>query len=239
GANRGIGLELARQYAARGWNVIATSRHAAGDPALAALNAIAAAHPQVVLERIDVTSTAMIRAVAEKYRDQPIDVLINNAAAVSDTFAADLKRANTAFEKIDFDAARRDFDVNALGPMRMAQAFAPNVELSRQKKIANITSLAGSFGRGLPGGIAMNYSASKAALNKYSVLLAYDLKPKGVLVGLFEPIFVASKRDMDARLRAEAPIGREVAKLIRQIDALSPATSGKIVNFSTGKIDPF
>lgn len=239
GANRGIGLELARQYAALGWNVIATTRHAAGDPALAALDAIAAAHPQVVLERIDVTNTAMIRAVADKYREQPIDVLINNAAAVNDTFAADMKRATTPFERIDFDKARRDFDVNALGPMRMAQAFEPSVERSRQKKIANITSLAGSFTRGLPGATAMNYSASKAALNKYSVMLAFSLKPKGVLVGLFQPIFVASKRDMDARMRAEAPIGREVGKLIKQIAALSPATSGKIVNFTTGKIDPF
>lgn len=239
GANRGIGLELARQYAGRGWNVIATSRHAAGDPARAALEAIAAKHPQVALERIDVTSTATIRAVAEKYRNQPIDVLINNAAAVSDTFAADLERARLPFEKIDFDAARRDFDVNALGPMRMAQAFEPNIERSRQKKIANITSLAGSFARGLPGAIAMNYSASKAALNKYSSMLALKMKPKGVLVGLFEPVFVASKRDMTGRLAAEAPIDREVAKLIKQIDALGPATSGKIVNFTTGKIDPF
>ena|GEM_PF-3862788 len=129
--------------------------------------------------------------------------------------------------------------MNAIGPMRTAQAFESNVVRSRQKKIANITSLAGSFARGLPGAIAMNYSASKAALNKYSTMLAYRLKPEGVLVGPFEPVFVASKRDMDARLRAAAPIDREVAKLIRQIDALSPETSGRIVNFTTGKIDPF
>lgn len=239
GANRGIGLELARQYAASGWNVIATSRHAAGDPALAALQAIAASHPQVVLERIDVTDTAMIRAVAQKYRDQPIDVLINNAAAVNDTFAADMATSNIPYDKIDYDAARHDFDVNTLGPMRMVEAFAPNVERSHQKKIATITSLAGSFTRGLPGAMAMNYSASKAALNKYMVMLAFAMKPRGVLVGLFEPIFVASKRDMNARMRAAAPIDREVGKLIRQIAAMSPETSGKIVNFTTGKIDPF
>jgi NAD(P)-dependent dehydrogenase (short-subunit alcohol dehydrogenase family) len=239
GANRGIGLELARQYADRGWNVIATSRHLPGDPALAALSAIAAKHPQVVLERIDVTDSAMIRAVARKYRDQPIDVLLNNAAAVQDTFAADMKESLTPYDKIDFDAARHDFDVNALGPMRMAQAFEPSVERSRQKKIATITSLAGSFTRGLPGAMAMNYSASKAALNKYMTLLAIALKPKGVLVGLFEPIFVASKRDMSAQMRERAPIDREVGKLIHQIDVMSPATAGKIVNFTTGKIDPF
>ncbi len=238
GANRGIGLELARQYADRGWNVIATTRRPADDPGLAELRAIAAKHPQLVIERIDVTDSGMIRGVAAKYREQPIDVLINNAAAVEDTFAADMKAAQVPYDRIDFDAARHDFDVNALGPMRMVQAFSPNVEHSEQKKIATITSLAGSFTRGLPGATAMNYSASKAALNKYMVMLAFAMKPKGVLVGLFQPIFVASKKDM-ANLRGAAPVDREVAKLIHQIDTLDPARSGKITNFSTGQIDPF
>ena len=239
GANRGMGLELARQYAQAGWNVIATSRRAPEDPGLAALRSLAARHPQVVIERIDVTDTAMIRAVAHKYASQPIDVLINNAAAVEDTFAADMQAARVPYDRIDFDAARHDFDVNTLGPMRMVQAFEPSIERSQQKKIANITSLAGSFGRGLPGALAMNYSASKAALNKYMVMLAYALTPKGVSVGLFEPIFVAPKRDLSPQMRARAPLAGEVGKLIAQIDALTPATSGRIVNFTTGKIDPF
>jgi len=191
-----------------------------------------------VIERIDVTDTAMIRAVAAKYRDRPVDVLINNAAAVEDTFAADLAAARVPYDQIDFDAARHDFDVNTLGPMRMVQAFSPNIERSQQKKIATITSLAGSFTRGLPGATAMNYSASKAALNKYMTMLAFAMKPKGVLVGLFQPIFVASKKDM-GQLRGAAPVDREVAKLIHQIDTLDEARSGKIINFSTGQIDPF
>ena len=74
GANRGLGLELARQYADRGWNVIATSRHTGNDPALAELRAVAAKHPQLAIERIDVTDTASIRAVAAKFHDQPIFV---------------------------------------------------------------------------------------------------------------------------------------------------------------------
>src|SRR5581483_5096927 len=79
GANRGIGLELARQYADKGWNVIATSRHVTGDAALAALADVAAKHPQVVLEKIDVSDSATVRSVAGKYSQQPIDVVINNA----------------------------------------------------------------------------------------------------------------------------------------------------------------
>src|SRR5258708_3526281 len=78
GANRGIGLELARQYAAADWNVIATTRRPIDDPGTAELKAIAAKHPNLTIERIDVTDTAMIRSVAQKYKDQPLDVLVNN-----------------------------------------------------------------------------------------------------------------------------------------------------------------
>jgi NAD(P)-dependent dehydrogenase (short-subunit alcohol dehydrogenase family) len=238
GANRGIGLELATQYADKGWNVIATSRHVVGDAALAALSEVAARHPQVVLEKIDVADGATVRAVAEKYSQQPIDVVINNAAAVEATFAADMAAATTPFEKMDFDAARRDFDVNTLGAMRVAQAFLPNVESSKQKKLVSVTSSAGSFGNPLPNGIAMNYGASKAALNKYMTQLAVQLKSTGVIVALVQPVFVASKSDM-ANVKGAAPLGQEVAKLVKVIEGLGPEASGKITNFSTGKIDPF
>jgi NAD(P)-dependent dehydrogenase (short-subunit alcohol dehydrogenase family) len=238
GANRGIGLELARQYAVRGWNVIATSRHNSGEAALAALNEIAATHPQVVLEKVDVSDSATVHAVAEKYRDQPIDVLINNAAAVEATFAADMAAATMPFEKIDFDAARRDFDVNTLGAMRVTQAFMPNVEHSHQKKVISVTSLAGSFGNPLPNGIGMNYGASKAALNKYMSMLATQMKSKGVIVALVQPVFVASKADLQ-NMKGAAPLDQEVGKLLKVIDAMTMEGSGRITNFSTGKSDPF
>ena len=238
GANRGIGLELTKQYADKGWNVIATSRHVAEDPALAALSEVVAKHPQVVLEKIDVSDTTTVRSVADKYRDQPIDVVINNAAAVEATFAADMAAATIPFEKMDFDAARRDFDVNTLGAMRVAQAFLPNVESSRQKKLVSVTSSAGSFGNPLPNGIAMNYGASKAGLNKYMTLLAVQLKSKGVIVALVQPVFVASKSDM-ANVKGAAPLEQEVGKLIKVIDGITLESSGKITNFSTGKVDPF
>ncbi len=238
GANRGIGLELAKQYAQKGWNVIATSRHTTGEPALAALTELASGHPQVAVERLDVSDTGTARTLAEKYRDQPIDVLINNAAAVEATFAADMAAASTPFEKVDFDAARRDFDVNTLGAMRVTQAFLPNVEHSKQKKVVSVTSLAGSFGTPLPNGIALNYSASKAALNKYMSLLSVQLKSKGVIVALVQPIFVASKADLK-NMKGAAPVDQEVGKLVKVIDKLDADASGRITNFSTGKFDPF
>ena len=238
GSNHGLGLELARQYAARGWNVIATTRRPPGDPSSKELEAIHVAHPNLVIEQLDVTDTLMIKALATKYKDQPIDVLLNNAAAVEPTFAADMAEVMKPYDKIDFDAARHDFDVNTLGPMRVVQAFAPNVIASKGKRLATITSMAGSFGAPMAGAMGMNYGASKAALNKYMTLLTVALKPSGVLVGLFQPVFVATKDDTQA-MKGASPIGPEVAKLIQQIDALSPATDGKIVNFSTGRIDPY
>jgi NAD(P)-dependent dehydrogenase (short-subunit alcohol dehydrogenase family) len=238
GANRGIGFELAKQYAERGWNVIATTRRPIDDAGVSDLRELAAKHPQLAIERIDVTDTAMIRGVAAKYRDQPIDVLVNNAANVEATLAKDLERLNLAYDKIDFDAARNDFDVNTLGPMRMVQAFMPQVERSKQKKIVNVTSLAGSFGRPMPGAMGMNYGASKAALNKYMVLLSKGVQDKGVIVALVQPIFVASKPDMKNLERA-APVDQEIAKLIKIVDSMTMQHSGKITNFTTGETDPF
>lgn len=238
GANRGIGFELAKQYAERGWNVIATTRRPIDDDGVSELRGLAAKHPQVAIERIDVTDTAMIRGVAAKYRDQPIDVLVNNAANVEATLAKDLERLNLTYDKIDFDAARNDFDVNTLGPMRIVQAFMPQVERSKQKKIVNVTSLAGSFGQPMPGAMGMNYGASKAALNKYMVMLSKGVQDRGIIVALVQPIFVASKSDMKNDKRA-APVDQEVAKLIKLVDTMTMQHSGKITNFTTGETDPF
>src|SRR5262249_171 len=92
GANRAIGLELAKQYAGLDWNVIATSRRPPDDKGLGELAELAKTHKNVAIERIDVSDTAMIRGVAQKYRDQPIDVLINNAANVEASFQADMEK---------------------------------------------------------------------------------------------------------------------------------------------------
>ncbi|HTY51040.1 MAG TPA: SDR family NAD(P)-dependent oxidoreductase [Steroidobacteraceae bacterium] len=238
GSNHGLGLELARQYAELGWNVIATSHRPPGDARLKELQALAAQHPNVAIERLDVTDTKMIRALAAKYKGQPIDVLLNNAAAVEPTFAADMAEVSKPWNKIDFDAAAHDFDVNTLGPMRVVQAFAPNVFLSRQKKIIAITSSAGSFTHPLPGAIGMNYGASKAALNKYFALLAVAMKPRGVLVELYQPVFVATKDDMK-NMKGAYALQPSVAELIRLIGSQGWDADGRITNFNTGRLDPF
>ena len=126
GANRGIGLEFVRQLSARDWNVIATARK----PEQAEqLQALADADANIVIEQLDVTDHERIAELAEKYRDQPIDILLNNAG-LTPRYATAFKRV----KGVDFDTARLSFEVNALGPLKMAQQFMPHVAASDQKK---------------------------------------------------------------------------------------------------------
>ena len=115
GANRGIGLELARQYAGRGWRVIATTRRPADATALLAL---AKLHPSVTVEVLDVTDHAGIAALATKYKGMPIDVLLNNAGISGDGEGGD-------FGQLNYDVYDKVHAVNVVGPLNMAEAFLP------------------------------------------------------------------------------------------------------------------
>lgn len=178
GSNRGIGLELARQYAQRGWNVIATCRTpAAADD----LKAIRAEYPNLIIEQLDVTDFARIDELATQYEDKPIDILLNNAAISGG-------HENAKFGAMDFDVYHQVHAVNVIGPTKMAEAFLPSVQLSEQKKIINITSGQGSITK--TWGCCTIYRSSKAALNMMMRNISLDLKKKGITVGLISPGFV-------------------------------------------------
>ena len=181
GSNRGIGLELTRVYAERGWNVIATCR----TPAKADdLNAIAAAHSNVAVEELDVTDDAEIAALAAKYDGQAIDVLLNNAGIPGD-------RKRQQYGAYDFELFDLVMDVNVKGPLRMAQAFYGHVAASEQKKIINISSTQGSIADtdGTKGN-SYFYKSSKSALNMVMHMLANELRSNEIVVGLISPGFV-------------------------------------------------
>ena len=178
GSSRGIGLELARGYAERGWNVIATCR----TPSKAlALTAIAEQHPNVVIEELDVTDYAEIDRLAAKYTDKPIDVLLNNAGISGGS-------ENQEFGNLQYDVYFHVHAVNVVGPLKLAEAFYDNVASSEQKKIISITSTQGSIARNFGGN--MFYRSSKSALNMVMNTLAIELKKKGITVGLVSPGFV-------------------------------------------------
>jgi NAD(P)-dependent dehydrogenase (short-subunit alcohol dehydrogenase family) len=178
GSNRGIGLEIARIYAARDWNVIATARKpdAADD-----LKAIQAEHPKLKIVQLDVTDHARIDELAAELADQPIDILINNAAISGG-------HENAKFGQMDFDVYAQVHKVNVVGPTKMAEAFLPHIAMSEQKKIINISSGQGSIEK--TWGCCTIYRTSKAALNMMMKNISIELKKKGITVGLISPGFV-------------------------------------------------
>jgi NAD(P)-dependent dehydrogenase (short-subunit alcohol dehydrogenase family) len=214
GANRGIGLELARGYAQRGWNVIATARKPAE---ASALREISAAHPRLVIEALDVTKHEQIDALAAKYRGRPIDVLINNAAISGG-------HQNAKFGSMKYEVYHEVHAVNVIGPMKMAEAFLPSVAASGQKKIINITSGQGSIAK--TWGCCYFYRSSKAALNMMTRNLSLELKPKGITVGLVSPGFV--KTGFTPGLDLPQMITPEVsaAAVIKVIDGYDLAKTG-------------
>lgn len=179
GADRGLGLEFTRQYAARGDTVIATCRHPEN---AAELLALAAAKKTIVIEKLDVTDDAGVRSLASKYHGKPIDILINNAGTLGDP---DGQMLGT-FSRKGFHEV---MDVNAFGPLLVSEAFRDNVVMGKEKKIVAVTSASmGSISRAadLPRRPYF-YRMSKAAINMGLQALGADLKTQGVAVAVLSP----------------------------------------------------
>jgi NAD(P)-dependent dehydrogenase (short-subunit alcohol dehydrogenase family) len=178
GANRGIGLELTRQYAAEGWNVIACARK----PEQAA--ELKAVKGQVSVEALDVTDYAAVDRLAAQYRNTAIDLLINNAGIYGNR--------NPALGIADYDDYLKVLQVNAVAPMKVALALLPALQRASDAKIATVSSRMGSIGASSGGSYV--YRASKAAINAAMHSLALDLKPSGITCILLHPGWV--KTDM-------------------------------------------
>lgn len=173
GANRGIGLSLVKHFRSRGDAVIAVCRH--GSDALAATGAR-------VEPGVDVTNDAALAALAKRLGDVQLHQLWLNAGILE----------RDTLDKLDaaaFDAVRRQFEVNAMGPLRVAHALRGHVAAG--SKIAIITSRMGSI-EDNSAGAYYGYRASKAAVNAIGKSLAIDLAPKGVAVYLLHPGYVAT-----------------------------------------------
>jgi NAD(P)-dependent dehydrogenase (short-subunit alcohol dehydrogenase family) len=171
GANRGVGLELARHYAGEGFEVIGVCR---------ATSAELAEIAGQVIEGVDVTTEADIRKLTDELKGQSIDLLINNAGLLQDE----------KLGSIDFDSIRTQMEINAYAPLRVAEALVPQIPSGG--KIANITSRMGSIADNDSGG-RYGYRASKAALNAFGKSLAMDLKPKGIAVAQLHPGYVQTR----------------------------------------------
>ena len=173
GANRGIGLALAKEFTDAGYKVIGTARKPEKAKDLKATGA------RVV--RLDVTDQASVDAMAESLDGVPIDILINNAGVA-------LGRGK-ALAEIDVDTIERTLDVNTLGPIRVMKALYPNVEAGDRKVFANISSMMGSMEMNT-WGCCLGYRASKAALNSANQTLSVDVGKNGMAFVVFHPGYV-------------------------------------------------
>ncbi len=213
GAGRGLGYELARQYAADGWKVIATVRDPKAGARLSALG------KAVEIHIADVTDRAALARLARDLKGAPIDVLVCNAGIYGPK--------GEPFGKTDYGAWEQVFRVNVLAPMATIEALAGNVAASTQKRIVVMSSKLSSIALNVEGGDPI-YRSSKTALNQVARTLAADLKDRGITVVAVSPGWV--KTDMGG---PEAPLTADVSMAgIRKVVAgLTPRDSGKFFHF--------
>jgi NAD(P)-dependent dehydrogenase (short-subunit alcohol dehydrogenase family) len=199
GANRGIGLALARRLAARGDQVIAVCRQSSAE-----LDAL-----KVRVES-DVTSDAAVAALARKIGARSLDLLVLNAGILRDD----------GLDSVELAEVRAQIEVNAIAPLRVALALRP--ALKAGAKIAAITSRMGSIGDNGSGGY-YGYRMSKAALNAMAMSLSRDLRAAQVAVAILHPGYVRTDMtDHQGSLDAD----ESARLLIERIDGLSLETSG-------------
>lgn len=212
GANRGIGLEFVRSFAADGWEVHACCRHPEKAKALKTIEGAVTRH------KLDVTDGLQVASLAREMADTPLDILINNAG---------LGGQREAFCETDYDDWLEVFKVNSLAPMRMVERFVEHVAKSERKLIVNISSRMGSIASNERGGSYI-YRSSKAALNMITKGLSNELAPRGITVISFHPGWVQT--DMGGE-GAEISTADSVAGMRRVIDGLTPDDNGSFLNY--------
>lgn len=215
GANRGIGLELVRQYLQDGWRVFAGCRQ----PEKARdLNALAG-QGELIVQPLDVTDARQIENLRSAVGDTPIDVLINNAGTYG--------QKNGGFGRTDAVAWEETFRINVIAVMRMMETFADAVAAAGHGIIANMSSKMGSMSDNTSGG-GYVYRSSKAALNAITVSAAQDLESRGIRVVALHPGWV--RTDMGGP-NALIDVHESVSGLRRVIAGLGPEQSGSFLDY--------
>jgi NAD(P)-dependent dehydrogenase (short-subunit alcohol dehydrogenase family) len=238
GANSGIGLEFARQYAALGWRVIATHRRAAPPKSLTDL---AAKYNKVRIESLDVTNVDQAQKLAAKLADVPIDVLINNAGIYNDRAkcAGDDEGcpgdySGESLGKYQYSLLDTIMAVNIKGPLVVSEAFYKNVLDSKQKKLIAISSSNGSLTGEFhlkPG--ATFYRLSKAALNREMEVVAAETKKDGVTVIMFNPgpTLTEHQAYLDGKFQGMLKTSFTVENMIHTIGKVTIADSGHFLRY--------
>ncbi len=220
GANRGIGLEFVKAYAAQNWQVYATCRNPTLSLELKSIGKM------VKILQLDVTSQSDISQLASDLNGKAIDILINNAAIHGP------RDSSSTYGNINLEAWIEVMHVNAMAPIKIAEALLPNLLMGSQKKMVFISSMAGSISlRGSQphhktGGPYI-YRTSKAALNAAVKAIGFDLQSKGVSVVALHPGWV---RTETGGWDAPGSPDHSVAAMIKLIDAATPNENGVFLN---------
>ena len=229
GSNRGIGLEFTKQYLERGWTVIATARkpEKAED-----LKQLGIQYPdRLSIHQLDVTDNERIDELAKELEDQPIDLLLNNAG-ISGYIPDQI------FGRLDYDSFEQVLAVNTVAPLKMAEAFYTHIKSSNLKKIVSVSSSEGSIGGAYDdeSGRMYFYRSSKSALNMVMVNLAFQLKSRGIAVGLVNP----GPTDTDFMRGIPFPLRsteEAVADMIENIEDIDLDNTAAYLNYNGKTID--
>ena len=235
GANSGIGLEFAKQYAEKGWMVIATHRHDTTPNSLAALSK---QYRNVDVRRMDVQSIAQVHALAQALKGRPIDVLINNAGIFSLKDWLDRTNDNQHFGTLNYASFDQFMETNVRGPILVSEAFIANVRAGHGKKIIAMSSTIGSLSDPSVAVNAFWYGTSKAALNKVMVTLSAALKPEGIIVVPMHPGSVRVEKQASIKLPGMLETEDSVAQMITTIGNLTMRDSGKFILYD-GSVLPW
>ena len=200
GANRGIGLEYCRQLRSRGDNVIGVCRSPSEDLQQMGVR---------IETDVDITSDKSVGSLAKRLEGTPLDILINNAGILE----------RVTLDDLDFDSIRQQFEVNALGALRIIHCLLPN--LSEGSKVVLMTSRMGSIGDNTSGS-SYGYRMSKVALSMAGKSLSHDLKSRGIAVGVLHPGLVSTRMTGFSGISTE----ESVQNLLQRIDTLNLENSG-------------
>lgn len=193
GANRGIGLEMARQYGADGWTVIATCRNPIGPGELARIAG------DIRVHGLDVADHRQVDRLAEELAGTKIDLLINNAGVYGDR--------NYSYQDIDYADWETSFRINTMAPLKVAGSFLPLVAAGGGGMIATVSSVLASIAESSPNSASYAYRTSKAAVNMAMHVFAEEVRPQNVAVVLLHPGWVQTEMGgADAAIDAETSV---------------------------------
>jgi NAD(P)-dependent dehydrogenase (short-subunit alcohol dehydrogenase family) len=215
GANRGIGLEYAKQLSAKGYTVIGTARK----PQKADELDVVADR----VEQLDVADPESVAALAERLDGVAIDILINNAGI--------FERQDVTIDEVDFDMMERTYAVNTVGPLRVTKALLPNLRAGKSKIVISMSSGLGSIEKS--NGRWYAYRSSKTALNQINKIWSVELGPEGFICAVLHPGWV--RTDMGGSNATYSP-EESVAGLIQVIEGLDAEDNGRFYDFQGNAI---